>query len=90
MVFGLKLKRYTENLSQGRRVVLDTISCVEIATFLGEASNGLLLISPPRLTVGDFKQSIGGTSDFQVAELRSSSHQINLSGNSQLVLRSRQ
>jgi hypothetical protein len=51
----------TEILGQCSRLVLDT-SRVDLATFLGAASTGLLSVSLSRLTVGDFSQPVDGTS----------------------------
>jgi hypothetical protein len=49
---------------------------------VGVAWIGLLIIGSRRLPVGDFSQPSFGTSAFQVAELRSSPHQLILSRNS--------
>jgi hypothetical protein len=54
-----------------------------IGSHLGAASTGLLDINPPWLTVGDLRQPLVGTSAFQVAEIRGSTHQLPLSRNSQ-------
>jgi hypothetical protein len=56
LAFALQLRKITETLSHGSRVVLDYTSGVELVAFLGAASAGLLNISPPRLPVGDFSQ----------------------------------
>jgi hypothetical protein len=86
LAFALQLRKGTENLSKGSRVELDTTRCVDLATFFGAASTGLLSIGPPQLNVGDFRQPLIGTTVFHVAELRGSPHQLTLSRNSQLVL----
>jgi hypothetical protein len=57
-------------------LVLDTTRCVYLAAILGAASTGLLSISPPRLTAGDFRQFFVGTSAFEIAELRRSQYQL--------------
>jgi hypothetical protein len=85
LAFALQLRKITENLSQGSRVVGD-YSLRRHGLFLWTASAGLLRISPPRLRVGDFSQHLIGTSAFQVAELRGSPHQLTLIRNSQSVL----
>jgi hypothetical protein len=66
-------------LSQGGRVVLDTTRCVWFAAFIVAASTDLLIIRPPLFTARDFRQNLFGTSAFQFAELRGSSHQLTLS-----------
>jgi hypothetical protein len=81
LTFALQLRKSTENLSQGSRVV-ETTSRADLAAFLGTASALLLNINPPRLPVGDFSQPLVGTGAFQVAELRGSPHQLTLSRNS--------
>jgi hypothetical protein len=86
LAFALQLNKSTENLSQVSRIIIDTNRCVELATFLGAASTGLLSINHPRLVMGAFRQPLVGTSAFQVAKLRGSPHQLTLSRNSHLVL----
>jgi hypothetical protein len=73
LLFALQLKKNTENLSQGSRIVRNH-SCVDLAAFLGAASTSMLSISA-RLPVGDFSQPLVGTSAFQVAEQGGSPHQ---------------
>jgi hypothetical protein len=85
LAFALQKRKSTQNLSQLSRVVLDTTRCVDLATFLRAASAGLLNISPPRLTVADFRQPLVGTCAFQVADLRVSPQQLTLSRKSRLV-----
>jgi hypothetical protein len=46
--------------------MLDTTRCVDLAALLGAASTGLLSISPPWITVGDFREPLVGTSPFQI------------------------
>jgi hypothetical protein len=70
----LQLRKSTENLSQGRQVVLDIRRCLDIA-LLGTASTGPLSNGTPRMLVGDFSRLLVGTSVFQVAEIRGSLHQ---------------
>jgi hypothetical protein len=74
VAFTLQLRKITENLSQGSRVVGDYSLYRLGRLFLWTASAGLLSVSPPRLPVGGFRQPLVGTSAFQVAELRDSPH----------------
>jgi hypothetical protein len=83
--FALQLRKSTEKLSQGSRVVGD-YSLRRLGRLLGTASAGLLNISPPWFPVGDFSQPLVGASVFQVAELRGSPHKLAWSRNSQSVL----
>jgi hypothetical protein len=57
-----------------------------MAVVLGEASIGLLSISPPRLLVGGFSHPLVATCGFQVAEIRGSVHQLTLIRNSVCAL----
>jgi hypothetical protein len=75
LAFALQLRKSTENLSQGSRVVGD-YSLRRLGRLLGTASAGLLSISAPWFPVGDFSQPLVGASVFQVAELRGSPHQL--------------
>jgi hypothetical protein len=81
LAFALQLRKSTENLSQGSRVVGDYYLLYRLACILWTASAGLLNISPPRLTEGDFSQPLVGTGAFQVALIRGSPHQLTLSRN---------
>jgi hypothetical protein len=62
LAFAEQLRKSTINFSQCSQIVLDTNRCVDLAALLGAASTGLLSISPPRLTVGDLRQPLVGTS----------------------------
>jgi hypothetical protein len=53
-------------------------SCVFLAAFWGVTSTSLLIISPPRLPVGDYSQTLVSTSVFEFAELRCSLHRLTL------------
>jgi hypothetical protein len=53
----LTLRKITENLSQGSRLVLDSSRCIDLAALLGAASTGQLSIGCPRLHVSDFSHS---------------------------------
>jgi hypothetical protein len=81
--FSLQLRKNTENLIQGNRVVGD-YSLRRMVVFLGTSSAGFLRIIPPLLPVADFSQPLVGTSAFQVAEIRGSLHQLTLSRNSEV------
>jgi hypothetical protein len=78
LAFVLQLRKSTENLSQGSQVVryysLHRFHCL-----LGAALTDLLSVWPPWLPMGDFSQPLVSTNAFQVAELRGSLHQLNLS-----------
>jgi hypothetical protein len=50
--------------------VFDAARGVDLATLLGAALTAVLSISPPQLTMGDFRQPLLDTSTFQVAKLR--------------------
>jgi hypothetical protein len=76
LAYVLQLRKNTENLSQGSRIVLDTNRCVDFAALLGAASADLLSINPARFSVGDFSQTLVGTSIFQVAKQGGSPHQL--------------
>jgi hypothetical protein len=65
LVLALQLRKCTEYLNQGSRVVGD-YSLADLADFLRTDSPGLRNISPPRLLVDDFSQSLDGTGAFQV------------------------
>jgi hypothetical protein len=78
LAFALQRRQSTENLSKRRRIVLDTNHCVNLAALLAVASTDLLNISPPRLTVGNLRQPVGGKSAFKFSELRGSTHQLHL------------
>jgi hypothetical protein len=56
LAFALQLKKNTEDLSQFRRLALDTNSCVDLAAFLGATLISLSSISRLRLPVADFSQ----------------------------------
>jgi hypothetical protein len=85
LAFALQLRKSTESLSQGSRVVanysLRRRGCLFMDSLGWPAEH-----SPPRLPVGDFSQPLVGPGAFQVAELRGSPHQPTLSRNSQSVL----
>jgi hypothetical protein len=49
------LSKSAERLIQGSQLVLDTSRCVDFSNFLWAASNRLLIISPSRLPVGEFR-----------------------------------
>jgi hypothetical protein len=68
MPFALKSRKSTEIISQGVRVVLHNTCCIDFTAFSGAASTSQLGISPPQLTVGDFRHALVDTSAFQVAE----------------------
>jgi hypothetical protein len=64
---ALKLRKSTEYLIQGSRIVMDTNCCFELAALLGTAPTGLVSINHPRIVAGDFRQRLVRTSEFQVA-----------------------
>jgi hypothetical protein len=64
LAFDLQFRKITENLSQRSRIVLGTTRCVDFAIFLGRASIALLAFRHLRLSVGDFRQPLVGTSAF--------------------------
>jgi hypothetical protein len=66
--FALQLRKGMEKLSQGTWLVFDIIVVSHVA-FFRAASTGLLIISPPRLPVGDFSRPLVDISAFQVAEI---------------------
>jgi hypothetical protein len=74
----LQLRKSTEYLSQGSRVVLRLCSLRRLDRVFGSSMTGLLSISPPRLPVRGLSQPSVGISAFQVAELRDSPHQLTL------------
>jgi hypothetical protein len=49
LVFALRLRKSTGNLSELSRLALDTSRCVELAALLGATSTVLLSINLPRL-----------------------------------------
>jgi hypothetical protein len=44
--------------------------CVDLAAGLGAVWTGFHIIVPPRLTLGELRQSALGTSAFQLAEIK--------------------
>jgi hypothetical protein len=76
--FGLQPKRRMGNFSQRSRAVPDASHCVDLVSLLRAASTGPLGISPPRLSVVNFRQPLTCISVFQVegATKRGTSHLI--------------
>jgi hypothetical protein len=81
LTFSLRLRKTTENLSQGWALVESTWPLS-----YGVASTGLLTMSPLQLPVGDFSQPLSDTSSFQLAEKWVSSSRLTSTQSSQSKL----